>query len=278
MPILTIARIATQCLLLAVSCLSVSAQFVAYNDVAPGAGTSSNATTYSLAAPTSGLLKNITNGAPVAVSVAVTAFGTVPNGASDNPDPGTPAYDVFSSYVDFTGTPNPSIEVAGAAILTYTFSGLNPALKYNFQGTAVRGDVTYTNRWTLFELAGAVSFTSRHTSNTLTSASATVPALAANQVAVNTGANLTGDLAWWEHISPSAAGTFSVTSRQYTGTVPGGSSGGTKGYGMNGFRLEEGGVYSGPTNLPVPVAVTNNSPNSINGIKTVFIILMENHD
>ncbi|HEY2951252.1 MAG TPA: alkaline phosphatase family protein, partial [Verrucomicrobiae bacterium] len=71
-------------------------------------------------------------------------------------------------------------------------------------------------------------------------------------------------------------GSFAVTSKKYTGTVPGGSSGGSKGYGLSALRLEKAGVYSGRTNLPprqpgleLPV---------INGIKTVFMILMENHD
>lgn len=256
--------------------LSLNAQFVAFNDIGSGPGTSSNATLYSLSAPTTGPLRNVTNGTSLPVSVALSGSGTAASTAADNPDPGTPAYNVFSSYVDFAGTPTAQYEVAGAAVLTYSFSGLNPALEYNFQGTAIRGDSSYTNRWTLFELNGALSFTSQHTSNTLTTTQ--VPTLATNQVAVNTGWNKSGDLAWWEHIRPSPDGTFSVSSRQYTGVVPGGSSGGSKGYAMSGIRLEQGGVYSGPTNVPAPVQLTNTAPNSVNGIQTVFIILMENHD
>lgn len=263
---------------LLVSVCSLQAQFVAFNDIGPGPGTSSNATLYSLSAPVSGALRNATNGSSLPVSVAVTGSGTVASITGDNPDPGTPAYTVFSSYVDFAGSGTVAYEVAGAsAVLTYSFSGLNPAAEYNFQGTAVRGDSSYVNRWTLFEISGAVGFTSRHTSGTLTNGAST-PGIAANQVAVNTGWNNNGDLAWWEHIKPSPAGTFTVSSKQYLGTVPGGSSAGTKGYAMSGFRLEEGGVYSGPTNVPVPVQLTNTVPNSINGIKTVFIIMMENHD
>ena len=266
----------TKLLLLTVICLPARAQFVAFNNLLNGPATSTNATAYSLAAPTSGALKNITNGVSVAASVAVTGSGTVNSTAGANPDPATPAYNVFSKYVDFAGTGNNAQEVAAAATLTYTFSGLNPALEYNFQGTGIRGNNAYTDRWTLFELAGAVSMTSKHTSNTLTHAQ--VAAILTNQVAVNTGWNSSGDLAWWEHIRPSAGGTISVISKQYTGTVPGGVSTGVKGYAMAAFRLEQGGVYSGPTNVPVPVLITNLTPHSINGIKTVFIIMMENHD
>lgn len=265
-----------QLLLLAGGGLGVNAQFVAYNNLADGPGTASNTTSYSLSAPTSGALKNITNGAALSVSVAVTGFKTLASTTSNNPDPGTPAYNVFSSYADFAGTPNPAVEVTNTSVLTYSFSGLNPALEYNFQGTGIRGNSAYTDRWTLFELVGAVSMTSKHTGGTLTSSN--VAAILTNQVAVNTGWNNSGDLAWWEHIRPSAAGTFQVTSKQYTGTVPGGSSAGTKGYAMACFRLEQGGVYSGPTNAPIPVVVTNNATSGINGIRTVFIILMENHN
>jgi len=264
--------LATQIGLLVSACFGLHAQFVAFNDTGTAAGTSSNATLYSLSAPTSGLLKNITNGANTSVTVAVTKSGptAVASSSAANPDPGTPAYNAFNGYVDFTGSPA-HYEVTNLVVLTYSFSGLNPALEYNLEMTSIRGVSTYTDRWTLFELNGAVGFTSKHTSNTLTTAQ--VPAILTNQVAVNTGWNNSGDLAWWEHIKPSASGTFSVNAKQYTGTVPGGSSGGIKGYAGGGFRLEQGGVYSGPTNSPF-----NMTPNTINGIKTVFIILMENHN
>ena len=248
------------------------AQFAAFNDFGPGLGTHTNATAYgSPGFAASGVLKNITNGLPAGVTLAVTSSGVVASATQGTPDYGTPASIVFDGYVDFGGTNNPGYEVAGAsAILTYTFTGLNPNVEYNFQGTGIRGDSTYTNRWALFEIVGADYIQSRHTAGALT------VGLATNQVAINTGANIAGDLAWWEHIRPGTDGSFSVTSKQYQGAVPGGSSGGSKGYAMTGLRLEANGVYSGRTNLPVQV--TNPALNNINGIKTVFVILMENHD
>ena len=62
-------------------------------------------------------------------------------------------------------------------------------------------------------------------------------------------ASTSGDMADWENIDPGPDGTFTVNSYQYTGTVPGGSSSGIKGYGMTGFRLEEFNV------LPVGVGI-----------------------
>jgi hypothetical protein len=247
------------------------AQFVAFNDYSSGAGTSTNATTYG--PPGGGVLKNITDGTPTGVTVNISNLRTVASTSQSSPTYGTPAFIVFDGFVDFVGA-GFELAATNSSIVTYDFSGLDPNAEYNFQGTAIRGDSTYVNRWTLFELVGASSFTSAHTTGTLTSAS--VPAITAAQVAVNTGDNSRGDLAWWEHIRPDPAGTFSVTSVQYTNTVPGGSSGGVKSYAMTGFRLQKTGVYSGRTS--VPPRVPNPALNSINGVKTVFMILMENTD
>lgn len=246
---------------------------VAFNDYAAGFLTYSNASRYGPG--DSGALKDILTGAALPWRVSVTANGAVGGGVQGNPTYGTPASVVFEGYVDFFGQPNPGLELTGATnFVTYTFSGLDPSAEYNFQGTAIRGHFGYTDRWSMFEIVGATSFTSRHTAGALTSAR--VPTLTASQVAINTGDNNRGDLAWWEHIRPGSDGSFAVISRQYTGTVPGGSAAGSKGYGIVGLRLEQAGGYSGRTVLPPRVPVRDG--NTINGVRTVFIILMENHD
>jgi len=136
-----------------------SPQFVAFNDMGPGGGTHTNTTTY--APGTSGVLKNITNGAPTGVSVNITTANTVVSTTQSSPSYGTPAFIVFDGFVDFVGDPNPGIELnTVSSVLTYSFSGLDPSAEYNFQGTGIRGDSTYTDRWTLFEIGGATSFTS----------------------------------------------------------------------------------------------------------------------
>jgi hypothetical protein len=249
------------------------AGFVAFNDFAPGYTTHSNATGYG---PTQqGLLKDIQTGARLGVAVKVTGSGVVSNAVQGRPLYGTPASVVFDGFVDFGGRPSPSLEMDVATdSVTYTFSGLDPALEYNFQGTAIRGHWSYTNRWSLFSIEGTASFTSRHTPGALTRAR--VAALTESQVLINTGDNNRGDMAWWEHIHPAADGTFSVVSKKYTGSIPGGSSGGSVGYAITGFRLEQGGVYSGRDHLPPQIP--NPQGSGINGVNTVFVVLMENHD
>ena len=248
-------------------------QFIAFNDYAPGVGTHSNTTT--LGVVPSGRLKDIRSGLLTSVSVAITQSGTTPAGVHGVPVSGTPADVVFGGYVDFGGGPNPAIELDAAAdFLLYTFTGLDESLEYNFQATAISSHPTYTNRWSLFEILGAASFTSAHTAGAFSTAK--LPGLAVNQVVINTGDNVEGELAWWEHIRPGPGGTFAVRSKKYSGSMPGGSTQGLKGYGLTGFRLEQAPTYTGRTQ--VPPLIPNPEPNHINGIETVFMILMENHD
>ena len=223
-----------------------SAQFVSYFDYVGSTNTHTNATlmpslvmggTYSTA------LRNIATGSNTTVTVTVTnllaqAGGPTPGGS---PAAGTPAALTFNGFVDFTNfniefnsnTPN--------AVVAHVLTGLDPQKAYSFRGSAIRGDATYTNRWTLFTLAEADSFTSAHTANALTSAQ--VPAdLQTNEAAINTGVNntaATGDYASWNNIKPGADGRIVIYSRKYAGTVPGGFSNGPKAYGLTGFRLEE---------------------------------------
>lgn len=230
--------------LLAPIILTVQAQFVAFNDHAPGPGTSPNATTYDIFGngPQSGPLKDVKTGAtlPVILTITTSDGGLSPAGTQGSPAPGTPLYEAFNGFVDFQGTPSPSVELTPGGLVTYTFTGLNPNKRYTFQGSAVRGNAPYTDRWTLFELAGALSFTSDHTANVLTTED--VELISPNQAAMNTGVNNTaetGDMVVWENIDPGPEGSFSVSCQQYDGPVPNGSSGGNKGYGMTGIRLEE---------------------------------------
>ena len=249
------------CLFAAIASLvspHVEAQFVAFNDHAPGAGTSPNATTYDVfgaGVGSAGPLKDINTGAtlPVTLTITTSGSGIAPAGTQGRPVVGTPLYDAFNGYVDFQGTPNPSIELTAGGLVTYTFTGLNPNKRYRFMGSAVRGNGPYIDRWTLFELDGAVSFSSAHTKNVLTNA--VVPLISLNQAAINTGVNNTadtGDMVVWENIDPGSEGTFAVSCQQYTGPVPNGSSAGTKGYGMTGIRLEEVDMAGSPVAILIP--------------------------
>src|SRR5881397_3808975 len=100
-------------ILIGLACATgAKAQFVAFNDHAPGAGTAANTTTYTAdpaGTASSGALKNITTGASLPVTLTVTVAGNVTfEGTQGNPSAGTPAYTTFNGFVDFTGTPNPS--------------------------------------------------------------------------------------------------------------------------------------------------------------------------
>jgi len=152
----------------------------------------------------------------------------------------------------FQGTPNPSIELTSGGLLTYTFTGLNPNKRYSFMGSAVRGNA-YADRWTLFELAGAVSFTAAHTANVLTNGA--VPLISPNQGAVNTGANNTpesGDMVVWKGYRSRSRRKFLCQLPAIYCPVPNGSSAGIKGYGMTGIRLEEFDVAGSPVTIQVP--------------------------
>src|ERR1041384_4718329 len=159
--------------------IASNAQWVAFNDMGPGPGTDANTTTFSVGT-TSGALTNSADGTPTGAAVSITAVSTTASSAQGSPAFGTPAYIVFDGFVDFAGSPNVGVELSTrASILTYSFSGLDPNAEYNFQGTGIRGEPTYTDRWTLFEIGGARSFISAHSPGTLTTAQ--VPAITAAQ-------------------------------------------------------------------------------------------------
>ena len=224
--------------------------FIAYNDHITGGGTHPNSTDYSTAGgqTASGLLKDIADGADTAVTLTVTSAGVNYADAGADPAPGTDAYLIFDGFVDLGGANDNSLEISGADHYTYTFSGLDTGalITYNFDGTAIRGNSAYTNRWTLVTLQGADGFLANHSSDVGIVTSAINPALAANQVALWVGHNSAvnqGFVAGWTEIDPGADGVFTVVSEQYRGPTPGvgtgDSSGGSKGYGLTVVRLEE---------------------------------------
>jgi hypothetical protein len=224
--------------------------FVAYNDHITGGGTHPNSTDYSAAGgqTAAGLLKDIADGADTSVTVTVTDAGVNYADAGADPAPGTDAYLIFDGFVDLSGDNDNSIEISGADHYTHTFSGLDTGalITYSFDGTAIRGNSAYTDRWTLVTLQGADGFLANHSSGVGIVTSATNPALAANQVALWVGHNSAvnqGFVAGWTEIDPGADGVFTVVSQQYRGPTPGvgtgDSSGGSKGYGLTVVRLEE---------------------------------------
>lgn len=252
---------------------AVPPPFIAFNDYSAGLLTHSNATSYGPGQ--SGKMKDIGTGAPLNVTLKVVGSNVVATGVQGAPTYGTPASVIFDGFIDFSGQDTPALEMNGVTnTLIYTFTGLDPDKEYNLQGTAVRGHFSYTNRWTVFELVGAKSYVIHPTPGVLTPL--LVSTLTNSQVAVNTGDNNSGDVAWWEHVKPGSNGSISVISRKYTNAVPGGAAGGAVGYGMVACRLEQAPEYTGRTNLPP--RVPNTTPSSLTGVSNVFVVLMENHD
>jgi len=228
-------------LLPSLSAVLCRAQFVAFNDQSPGPGTALNATAWDVfgnSPGSAGPLRDINSGLALPIQVAITATaGVVPAAGGVNPNVGTPLDNVFHGFVDFQGAGSASAlaEVSGSATVTYVFTGLDPRGVYSFKGSAVAGGlgVTPNLQWSLYELDGAAAFASAHTPGCYTNG------LAANQVAIDTGLNTSGDMADWENIVPGTNGSFAVVCSQYTGPIPlGGTASGPQGYAMSGFRLE----------------------------------------
>ena len=229
----------------------VTGGFVAFNDHISGGGTHTNATTYIVNGDPSGLLKDISDGSPTTVTLTTAQSGVsfASNGAP--PYSGTEAHTAFNTFVDFTdsGGPGSSMEVGPGAYYRHTFSDLSTTegVTYDFVGTAIRGNPSYTTRWTLFTLESVVSWDSDHTVGEGVVTRAQNPALTDNQVAIWTGYNSAswqGYVAHWTNIDPGSDGVFSVKSEHYTGPIPtsvhsGGLANGDKGYAVAGLRLEE---------------------------------------
>ncbi|HMJ88430.1 MAG TPA: lamin tail domain-containing protein, partial [Candidatus Acidoferrum sp.] len=238
--------------------LSAHAQFTAFNDHFSGPGTHVNATDYNVFGPTSaGALKNIATGASLPVSLTIANTGSTGGTTSGAPDANTPAYNLFTGFVDWgNGSVNHAIQTAAGQSVTRTFSGLDPNKRYRYSGTTVRGN-NYLDRWIRIALIDAQAYTAAHTAGCLTNGSSGA-SVALNEVAINTGHNLAGDMAVWDNIQPSPAGTFTVLCTKYEGGLPGGgtAAGGSYGYSITGEKLEEFNV------TPTPAAITN-SPSSI---------------
>jgi hypothetical protein len=233
--------------------------WVAYNDHSPGPGTRSTATRWDIqgAPPGSGgSLRNVASGATLPSVLSITrSDATLQGSPGIAPDAGSPAANLFGGNVDFVTGTAANVSIAGAQLVRYSFGGLDPNLRYNFDGTAVRGELTYTDRWTLVELTGARSFRASHTRGCLTEGTGTI---ASNQAALNTGDNRVGEMVGWHDIQPDRNGTFSILCSQYTGAVPNGSGSGSNGYALTAVRLEEISMPAGapPGLLTQPISLT----------------------
>ena len=253
-------------------------QWVAYIDDKRGPQTSNNVTALDFYTSSGAKLTNVINGQPGPATLLLTRSGYLGSTlvtTMAEPNVGSPAYDAFHGFVDFaTGTSgNNGMLVYGIpsgqtpTVLTLTFTNLDPARRYSFTGTSVRGGVPgadssggtlngyFSNRWTKAELVGAVSYTPAHSSGVMTSN--LFPAdLTNSQAAYNSGVNNEGAIVRWDSIAPAADGTFVVLCSQYGGHFTGSGSGtavANYAYAINAIRLVEVIPSSAPIVLTQPV-------------------------
>lgn len=237
---------------------SARAQWVAYNDHAPGAGTAARVTSHSLGlsgnagVAAGGPLTDFSSGITLGAGVAVTSSGYISGvtGGAAAPNPGTPADLLFGGKVDWSASALYFGPAPYTASVTLTFTNLTPGRTYSFRGVPQRG-TNYVGRWTLVTLAGASAATPAHqqgsgsprliTNGWAAFGAGLVPRL---QVAVNSGRNLCGDVVGWDQITPVGA-SFSVICSNYHvlvasgAAVPGGTIEDTYAYALSAFRLEE---------------------------------------
>jgi glucose/arabinose dehydrogenase len=230
-------------------------EWSAYNDTIAGATTHANATRWGVFASTSGALKNITSGANLSASLAITNSGSASAATMAAPNAGSAAALIFSPYVHWNSGTGEAIQISAGNTVTYVFSGLDPSRRYTFRGTSVRGNTTYTNRWTKAEISGTASHVAAHTANILTNAQQP-SSITANQAAWNSGNNLVGEIVGWDQINPGVDGTFSIITTRYSGDYPGGNTetptAAQYGYGFQALRLEQ--WTNGPPPAPTAVA------------------------
>src|SRR5688572_286508 len=200
---------------------NVATNWAAFNDHRPTVGvTHVNATTYDMRLTgQGGPLKDFFTSGPIPATLVVTAVGTPDDfGANAAPNADTPAYLLFNGIVDVgnagtIGVRNRTTGVESA--VTLTFTNLDPAQRYIFAGTSVRGN-NYARRWTVSSIQDAASFEDDHTTGVYTLNNFPTGTLTNGQAGFNSGENRSdGALVRWINIDPGPDGAFSVRCDQW---------------------------------------------------------------
>ena len=183
--------------------------------------------------PSSGELIDYTTGIGTDVTATITQSG----GVTWQPDTsvnwdggydtavGTDARNTFGGIADMTG-----VTYYGSAgwYVDLTFTGLDPNKFYTFATSAARCNPSYTNRYTIYSISGADTYTNASTSD--------VNVTSESEVWFNTGDNWSeGYVARWTDISPGADGSFAVRAKAH----PSSEDSGRKAYAFDVFMLQE---------------------------------------
>ena len=243
-----------------VGATGLQAQFatnwVAFNDHNRGTATGTKVSAYSVAGTgtaVGGPLTNVSTGTMLPVGLAVHADGGFAswNATSGVPNDGSPAARIFGTngygQIDWSAS---SIQMGNAspwtADVTFTFTNLTPGAMYVFRGTGMRGG-GYLHRWALATLSNATSFVPAHQTGPgspgiITNGwGAYGSMLTARQAALDSGANLCGDVIGWDMIVPNGT-SFSVICSNYLSvstTDPGGTVDSTYAYAFSAVMLAE---------------------------------------
>lgn len=252
--------------------------WTAYNDHRPytappatgpnsWAVTAANASRYDMGAPNdlpASPLKNIVTGDSLPATVTFTRtggpddFGTVGRPVRTNTPMGRLFYGICDlandGIVGVRAVPPNTTE----SFVTITLGGLDPSKRYIFRGSVSRNG-GYGNRWSLAQIV-ATGWTDAHIPGdggpgVLTGNNFPTSGLTAGQAAFNSGANNEGAVVGWDDIAPFPDGTFSITCKQYTGAIPGGTANGPYGYSFGAMMLSEVEVVA-PTITVQPAALT----------------------
>lgn len=210
------------------------ADFQAFNDLQWNSGElTSNITTNSPTASTSGALKDYGSGSTLSATVSITSNGLVQSTANTMTVPGGSDADLA-----FSGkTTLDSYSFLNQSVVTLTFSGLDQNAAYSFvlYGSRGSGAETYSNRWADV----AISDTSVYTNNS-SSGLTKLTTSAANDTTRLVGANMNGMVVRFDGIKSGSDGDILLT------LTPGGTGPfGTNAY-INAFMLQEFG--GGSTN------------------------------
>jgi len=257
----------------------VATNWIAFNDHRRTTNTHPDATGWEMGhfGNTNGPLKDFVTGGELE-AMFFTTFTLGPAletpddfGANQDPNAGTPAYNLFNGIVDVGSSPGTTdgdgivgLRANLGTTVTLVFTNLNPTQRYLFRGTSVRGN-NYVNRWAYYTILGADSFVDAHvvapgTNNLLTPVNFPSATLTAGQVALNSGENRAGSLVGWNEINPGPDGSFSILEQQYTGPTPYGDTTVTAsapyGYGLCAMMLLEVGS-------PLPVSIVTQPPASL---------------
>jgi alkaline phosphatase len=181
-------------------------EFTAYNDLGWVTGQINNYITVYTTGQ-NGLMKDYATGIDTAVTLTIAGGGSAITTQGSNANSGTDAYNVFNGIVNSVGLISYS-----ATNLTFTFTGLDPNLTYEFVFFGNRNNASYTDRMTTTAISDVAYFTNSST------AAADFSGPSDPSVTIVNGYNtVNGYVARFTNINPGPDGDMLITVSSPTG-------------------------------------------------------------